>query len=76
MRRAAVPDRWVLRHQKQSGLCLKSQGAITREGLLDTYTTTYWIWWVLAAVLVGAELFTGTFYLLAVGVAFVSPFHW
>ena len=38
---------------------------------MDTYTTTYWIWWVLAAVLVGAELFTGTFYLLAVGVAFV-----
>jgi membrane protein implicated in regulation of membrane protease activity len=30
----------------------------------------YWIWWALAAVLVGAELFTGTFYLLAVGVAF------
>ena len=30
----------------------------------------YWIWWTLAAVLVGAELMTGTFYLLAVGVAF------
>jgi membrane protein implicated in regulation of membrane protease activity len=30
----------------------------------------YWIWWILAAVLVGAELVTGTFYLLAVGVAF------
>src|SRR5258705_713714 len=30
----------------------------------------YWIWWVLAAVLVGLELVTGTFYLLAVGVAF------
>jgi membrane protein implicated in regulation of membrane protease activity len=30
----------------------------------------YWVWWVLAAVLVGTELFTGTFYLLAVGVAF------
>lgn len=30
----------------------------------------YWIWWVLAALLVGAELMTGTFYLLAVGVAF------
>lgn len=29
----------------------------------------YWIWWILAAVLVGAELMTGTFYLLAVGVA-------
>ncbi|HTP99259.1 MAG TPA: NfeD family protein [Casimicrobiaceae bacterium] len=30
----------------------------------------YWIWWILAAVLVGAELMTGTFYLLAVGIAF------
>jgi len=30
----------------------------------------YWIWWILAALLVGAELLTGTFYLLAVGVAF------
>jgi membrane protein implicated in regulation of membrane protease activity len=31
---------------------------------------TYWIWWVLAAALVGVELLTGTFYLLAAGVAF------
>jgi membrane protein implicated in regulation of membrane protease activity len=31
---------------------------------------TYWIWWMLAAVLVGVELLTGTFYLLAVGLAF------
>lgn len=29
-----------------------------------------WIWWICAAVLVGAELVSGTFYLLAVGVAF------
>jgi membrane protein implicated in regulation of membrane protease activity len=29
----------------------------------------YWIWWIAAAALVGAELLTGTFYLLAVGVA-------
>lgn len=28
-----------------------------------------WAWWVAAVVLIGAELFTGTFYLLAVGVA-------
>jgi membrane protein implicated in regulation of membrane protease activity len=28
-----------------------------------------WVWWVAAAVLVGAELVTGTFYLLAVGIA-------
>jgi len=30
----------------------------------------FWIWWVAAALLVGLELATGTFYLLAVGVAF------
>lgn len=34
--------------------------------------TDYWLWWILAAVLVGAELVTGTFYLLAVGIAFVA----
>ena len=28
-----------------------------------------WAWWIFAAVLVGAELLTGTFYLLAVGIA-------
>ena len=28
-----------------------------------------WAWWIFAAVLVGAELLTGTFYLLAVGLA-------
>ncbi|HQU48954.1 MAG TPA: NfeD family protein [Casimicrobiaceae bacterium] len=28
-----------------------------------------WFWWIAAAVLVGAELMTGTYYLLAVGVA-------
>jgi membrane protein implicated in regulation of membrane protease activity len=30
----------------------------------------YWVWWIAAASLVGLELATGTFYLLAVGVAF------
>lgn len=30
----------------------------------------YWVWWILAGGLVGAELVTGTFYLLAVGLAF------
>jgi membrane protein implicated in regulation of membrane protease activity len=30
----------------------------------------YWIWWIAAALLVGLELATGTFYLLAAGVAF------
>lgn len=28
-----------------------------------------WTWWIAAAVLIGAELMTGTYYLLAVGVA-------
>ncbi len=37
---------------------------------METNVAAYWIWWVLACVLVGAELFTGTFYLLAVGAAF------
>jgi membrane protein implicated in regulation of membrane protease activity len=29
----------------------------------------YWMWWIVAALLIGAELVTGTFYLLALGVA-------
>ncbi len=29
----------------------------------------YWVWWVLAAMLIAAELLTGTFYLLAIGIA-------
>lgn len=32
--------------------------------------TDYWLWWILATILVGAELVTGTFYLLAIGIAF------
>lgn len=28
-----------------------------------------WVWWIAAAVLIGAELLTGTFYLVAVGAA-------
>lgn len=31
--------------------------------------TVYWLWWIAAAILVGAELVTGTFYLLAIGIA-------
>jgi membrane protein implicated in regulation of membrane protease activity len=30
----------------------------------------FWLWWILAALLIGLELATGTFYLLAVGIAF------
>jgi membrane protein implicated in regulation of membrane protease activity len=29
----------------------------------------WWLWWIAAAVLIGAELVTGTFYLLALGIA-------
>ena len=29
----------------------------------------FWLWWIAAAVLIGVELVTGTFYLLAVGIA-------
>ena len=32
--------------------------------------SSYVLWWIIAAVLVGVELVTGTFYLLAVGAAF------
>jgi membrane protein implicated in regulation of membrane protease activity len=31
--------------------------------------SAYWMWWIVAAALIGAELLTGTFYLLAVGIA-------
>jgi membrane protein implicated in regulation of membrane protease activity len=33
--------------------------------------TGYWLWWIAAALLIGAELLIGTFYLLAVGLAMV-----
>ena len=33
--------------------------------------STYWMWWIAAAALVAAELLTGTFYLLVVGLALV-----
>ena len=31
--------------------------------------SAYWMWWIAAAALVAAELLTGTFYLLVVGIA-------
>lgn len=38
----------------------------------------HWVWWILGVVLIGAELVTGTFYLFALGVAFVvcGAFAW
>lgn len=37
---------------------------------LERPVSAYVVWWIVAAVLVGVELATGTFYLLAVGAAF------
>jgi len=31
--------------------------------------SVHWIWWIVAAAIIGAELVTGTFYLLAIGIA-------
>ena len=31
--------------------------------------SVYWIWWIAATLLIGAELLSGTFYLLAIGIA-------
>ena len=31
--------------------------------------SAYWVWWIAASALVAAELLTGTFYLLVVGIA-------
>jgi membrane protein implicated in regulation of membrane protease activity len=31
--------------------------------------SAYWVWWIAAAALVAAELLTGTFYLLVIGIA-------
>jgi len=35
-----------------------------------THMAAYWIWWIIAGALVVSELLTGTFFLLALGVAF------
>jgi membrane protein implicated in regulation of membrane protease activity len=31
--------------------------------------SVHWIWWIVAAAVIGTELVTGTFYLLAIGIA-------
>src|SRR2546423_10388165 len=38
-------------------------------GLEEGAMSAYWMWWIAAAALIAAELLTGTFYLLAVGIA-------
>jgi hypothetical protein len=35
----------------------------------ETLLASYWIWWIIAAAIVAAELLTLTFYLLVVGLA-------
>ena len=40
-----------------------------RWGAADTMAA-HWLWWILAGGLIAAELLTGTFYLLALAVAF------
>jgi len=41
----------------------------SENAAIATTMNEYWIWWIAAAVLIGAELLSGTFYLLAVGIA-------
>jgi membrane protein implicated in regulation of membrane protease activity len=38
-------------------------------GMEDRAMDAQWVWWIAAAVFVGAELITNTFYLLAIGLA-------
>src|SRR6478752_137337 len=45
-------------------LCLAPVATAARRKMTD-----YWLWWILAAILIGAEIVTGTFYLLAIGIA-------
>ena len=42
-----------------------SLGLQLEEGTM----AAYWLWWIAAALLVGVELISGTFYLLALGIA-------
>jgi membrane protein implicated in regulation of membrane protease activity len=43
---------------------------VPHESIAESRLSSYVIWWIIAALLVGVELATGTFYLLAVGAAF------
>ena len=43
---------------------------LTRTSDEGEHMASYWIWWIIAGALVIAELLTGTFFLLALGVAF------
>src|SRR6266481_3879733 len=61
-------SQWPCREHLQRGPppafpCYPCRGA-KEQGM-----TVYWMWWIAAAALVAAELLTGTFYLLVIGVA-------
>lgn len=58
--------RWVRPLAIQSAVCFESNVFFAGFGPMDDY----WLWWILAAVTIAAELMLGTFYLLAVGIAF------
>src|SRR4029453_15507009 len=58
-----VPSRCNARPQN---CFILDYGAAKGEGM---EMSGQWIWWIAAAILIGAELVTGTFYLLAIGVA-------
>ncbi|MEO5764511.1 MAG: NfeD family protein [Casimicrobiaceae bacterium] len=63
---AARPDAPGARLRQSAGEVTYASLVNPRRPMMD-----YWIWWVAAALLVGLELVSGTFYLLAVGIAFV-----
>lgn len=61
-----VPERTARVLPRASGFAIVGSVESSESAL-----SSYIIWWIMAAVLVGVELATGTFYLLAVGAAFV-----
>src|SRR6266508_2030627 len=56
---------WVRASANQSPNCFILPAASNGKHGMDAQ----WVWWILAAILIGAELLSGTFYLLAIGVA-------
>jgi len=63
-KREIIPETGLSRYARMSYACAR-HGSFATDDMTD-----YWLWWILAAILIGAELVTGTFYLLAVGIAF------
>src|SRR5207253_2142213 len=56
----APPRTWGWGTRFQTALCFDRH---------EDFMALHWIWWIAAALAVGTELLTGTFYLLAIGVA-------